>query len=627
MQLLFLYIKIIVIILLSSFTANARVATIEDANFSVEKKLDILVEANGSSSFSSELKYKILNESGRSHFADFRLYYNENTEKFNIIEASVITKGVTYNVNLKDIEDQPMASQQKGFDDTRQVLIAFPNVEIGSEIMIKFLKTSQEKLQNYFAFYEYLGSSELLNKYNLNIRSKLPIDLKINDKNGALEVKKSNDSEAWDFKINSTKPIYEVVLNENGLYNYANLTSISISSEKDFLQLAKKIAPKYHKAMEDELPKLLEEIVVYAKNTKNPVDQINIVTSMLNEKMQYMGNWVTFDKAFFPRSLDVIAKTQVGDCKDFTIAAGVILKALGYNVQPCLVWRSNTPNLNIELNLLPNLNLYNHVFLRVIDKEGRVYWIDPTNVVSMAQGLFPDIANKPILILDNDKPEYTKTPNLYYTAAKYIVSQVMVLDRNSFTANISGSFSLVGSEALFLAGAGLSNSEEAITDYLFQYISGKELKKEEKKELNIRADLTSRIVKDIIVDYKFNNTHAIKKTNLGSALFATRNSFANTFNDAAGQSLYLYLGRPYEYSEHIIIKNTKAKNLEKLNIEIDNKWIYGKISCMQEGQDIKINKTYFNKVDVISSQDLATKEYKDFKDLVLGLDNIMIVLD
>jgi hypothetical protein len=38
--------------------------------------------------------------------------------------------------------------------------------------------------------------------------------------------------------------------------------------------------------------------------------------------------------------------------------------------------------------------------VKVTNKKGIVNWIDPTNFDSMADGIFPDIANKMVLILD-----------------------------------------------------------------------------------------------------------------------------------------------------------------------------------------------------------------------------------
>ena len=58
------------------------------------------------------------------------------------------------------------------------------------------------------------------------------------------------------------------------------------------------------------------------------------------------------------------------------------------------------------------IRFFNHAFLKVTSKTGKIYWIDPTNNVSMATGVFSDIANKMVLILDSKEPAYERSENV-----------------------------------------------------------------------------------------------------------------------------------------------------------------------------------------------------------------------
>ena len=627
MQLSFLKIKLLSLILLFTFTTNARWATIEDASKSTELcNISYQISKDGSSNGTIEVRTKILKEAARNDFAQYRIIYPESQEKITILEAKIITSGKTYFVDLNNIEYQPLASQGAGFDSNRQILIAFPNVEIGSEVFLKYSIERNTPIKNHFDYFLNIATSDFTKHFNLTIDSKIPLYLKFNDPKNILEIKKVEKSNDYKISINLVKPLYDVVSNENGLSNYKQITWVSISSDNNWLELAKKMAPKYETVISEKLPELFIDIANQAKNITNEVDQINKVTSLLNEKIQYMGDWKLVEGAYFPRSLQTIADSQIGDCKDFTVSLGAILKTLGYKTQAALIYRSNTPYVK-NIDSLPSLQFYNHAFLRVVTKDGKTYWIDPTNMISMAQEIFIDVSNRPTLVLDSQNPLYTKTPQVDYKKATYFVQKIITFNKESSSINVSGNLSLLGSQALNLTGAKLQTSDQIIKDYLFKRIANKELREGEKKEMIINSDLTSRIVSDLLIKYEYSDDNVLSKTNLGPAFEITGDYFTSTFSDSTNQILHLYIHSPFTFISEVTIKNKKAKNIKDLNVEIDNKWIYCKLTCAQEGDDIKIDQHYYNKVDTIFSEELATKEYKDFKETMLKLDNIMLILE
>lgn len=620
MRLLYLYISIF----LFCANINARFATIQDASSLTEmQNMNYKVLKDGSYSIAGETKIKILNQQARNDLAQYRINYSEYREKMTILEAKIITNGVSYNVDTKNIEDQPLASQGAGFDRNRQILIAFPNLEIGSEVYIKYTIEAKSPLKNHFDYFDMIATSSFINNFNLNIDSEIPLYIIINDPKNVLQVKESKLNKNYNINIRLTKPVCDLVVNENGVSNYKQITWLSISSENNWLNFAKQMAQKYERVIEEKLPSLFLEIVKKVQDIPNEIDQINQAIALLNEKIQYMGDWRSFEGALFPRDLQTIANSQIGDCKDFTVSLGAILKNLGYKTQASLIHRSSTPFIN-SLDVLPGFGVYNHAFLKAIDKNGKIYWLDPTNMIAMSQGIFADIANKSTLVLDSKNPLHTQTPQVDYSKSIINYEENMIFNKED--ATISGSVWLVGSKASHLTGAKLSASDQMISDYLFGIISNKQLSQKDKKEISINSDLTSRIVSDIKVNYKY-VTNILTKTNLGSAYRITNNAFGDILMDATDQILNLYIDSPCQYSLTTTLKDKKAQNLNKLNVEIDNKWIYYKLTCTQEGDDIKINKHYYNKVDIISSEELKTKEYKDFKENAINIDNMMLILE
>ena len=178
-----------------------------------------------------------------------------------------------------------------------------------------------------------------------------------------------------------------------------------------------------------------------------------------------MGDWRTVSGKYFPRDLEKIADSQVGDCKDFSASTAAILQKLGYKVQPILVMRGTTSTSNPEA--LPNMGNFNHVMLKVTNRGGKIYWIDPTNTVSMAQGIFPDIADRNALVLDSEEADYIKIPAVQGENSKVISHSELTIEDN--VVNEYGQLTVQGEAALGLTGVGLYYSDELIKRFCFSY--------------------------------------------------------------------------------------------------------------------------------------------------------------
>ncbi len=239
------------------------------------------------------------------------------------------------------------------------------------------------------------------NSSHRTIASKLPLYIEVNDPDNVLQITQEHKNGLYNFDIKLKKPICRTgaEASETGIINSHKYTWVTISSLKTWNEYAKALAQKFDEVINQPLPELFLSIVETARLEKNEVAQLNLITSLVNEKIRYMGYWTSVKGQFIPRDLSLTASTQEGDCKDFTAVTAAILKEIGkYKVQPVLVSRGEG-ELSLAQNI-PDSSFYNHVFLKITNKEGKIYWIDPTNQISMAQGIFPDIADKIILILD-----------------------------------------------------------------------------------------------------------------------------------------------------------------------------------------------------------------------------------
>lgn len=591
--------------------SEARWSKYEDASVEVKfSNVNINVNRDGTYETEVELQAKILKESGRDRFSLYSLIYNDDSADLTVLEAKTAYNGEEYLVTEDMMEDKPLASPSKGFDQLRQVTISFPKIEIGTEVYLRYKRVNKKvPVDNFYGLsFSYYG--DYLQADNTKINSELPLEIKVNDPREVLEIAEEKNDDIHSISIALKKAVYENTTNEphNGILNIKHNTWVSLSSLSEWEDLAKKLAPGYHSVINQPLPATFEAIAEFADNESTDEEKINAVTSLLNEKVQYMGDWRTVSGKFFPRDLEKIADSQVGDCKDFSASTAAILQELGYKVQPILVMRGTTSTSNPEA--LPNMGNFNHVMLRVINRDGKIYWIDPTNTVSMAQGIFPDIADRNALVLDSEEADYIKIPAVQGENSKVISHSELTIEDN--VVNEYGQLTVQGEAALGLTGVGLYYSDEQLRDSVFRMISGVYLDEEEKKFLEL-PDLTLRNVEDLTIKYEFQQKNKIFKTNLGPALNLGDNWLNDVVNTASDQVSDLFIGVPKTKESHMIIKDIKIKNCENLNFEIDSPWLYVNRFCKYKNDGTEFSNLITIKKSFITNEELKTAEYKNLK--------------
>ena len=607
-----LYLSLLFILLYAA-PASARWASYDDASLEVEfYNRDIIVNEDGTNEHIVETQEKILKEAGRNYAVSYRLNYNSDSSTLIILEAKTINdKGEEFIVTKEMIEDKPVASVGYGFDEQRQTLISYPNVEIGSKIYLKYqTKEFKAPLDKFFARSLYFGINGYWQASRITIDSKLPLHIKVNDPDKVLKVSKDKEDNFHKVTITLTQPIYKELANEpaRSILDHKHLTWITVSSLEKWENFAEKLSGDYDKIANQPLPSLFEAIGEEAKVKQNDEDIINIITSRLNEKIQYMGDWRSVKGKFIPRDLEQIATTQVGDCKDFTIATAAILRKLKFKADPALVSRGVG---NRPLDSFPNMENFNHVILKVTAPNNKTYWIDPTNIVSMAGKIFPDIASKMALVLNISRPIHEKIPEIDPKSSETIIHNNIEVKNNN-TAYISGSVLYKNEEAINMAGAGLYLSKQQIEDRVFQNISGVNLEYSRRKKMNL-PDLNSRIVKDLEFSYEYEKTNYPFQTNLGLAL-PLSSSWVSTIVDVSPDQVSdLFIGPQYTLTKYAYIKNAKANKLEYLSYEVKTPWLNVKRNCFAKNGGIEIQETISVLQNFITREELISSRYKNLR--------------
>ena len=433
------------------------------------ERVEIIVGRDGTYLTRLERTDLVLKEPARQEMGILSTSYNSQTSKMRVVEAHTQNANRVVKVQPEFIQDKPLASTLNGFDQINQVMIAYPQVDIGSKLHLKLETTySAPPFPGFFSTSFVYGFQRAEKNSSALIRSKLPLFVAANDPEKYLEIKSWREGEEYFLSIQLKRPIFLKPMEEQrASINEGSFPWVDISTAEDWTSMVKPALAQYESRIEAELPKLFSHIRRRAEKLESSKAKIDFVTSELAESMHYLGDWRPINGGYIPRPLSIIASTRFGDCKDFSAATTAILRKLGFEANVALITRGVDPLLSP--NKLPQVGAFNHAIVWAKDKD-REYWIDPTNPSSFSQGILEDLADRPALVLHPQKPFLTKTPQPLPDEATYHFEMAKKATGNEhFSAK--GKALYGGRAALLFTGAALGNSKKTI-DYKIISIMG-----------------------------------------------------------------------------------------------------------------------------------------------------------
>lgn len=380
----------------------------------VNSHSEVEVDEKGLEKSVDEIELRALNENGRAALVMQAVPFVPDAETVKVTKASSVTDGVESMVDLKTIATRTGKSLDQGVSHFKEYVISFPNVKIGT--IVKYTVT-RKKLKNlvpglYSMTYVFgHGTPELAG--SARIKSKIPLFADQMDPWQVSDLSYKTEGGFHIIEIKQKRPIFKYPNEFNPVFDSDSLARIQISSMKDWAAYSSSIAKRYEVILSQKLPPQLVEISKKAKKGKTLEEKIDIVTSELSTVMTYAGEWTSFEKLHFPKSLSAIASKKTGDCKDFSLATIAVLRNLGIQAYPAFTNRKNNKS---ELGVISYVNgsrlvmdIFNHAIVKVKD-GGRAVWVDPTNIVSDAGYIFPDIAGSDAIEISDKATVLEKIP-------------------------------------------------------------------------------------------------------------------------------------------------------------------------------------------------------------------------
>lgn len=602
--------------LLCSVPVKAKLAGVADLPSIVElDKTEVTVEKDGRYRMTRETILRVVNDQGRESQSVQTLTFNSRAQTFRVIEAATLNgpegKVAKTPVPKSDIEIKEIGEMSQAFDSIKQVALSYPAVQVGSRIKLKYEIYNKEiALKDFFS----LGfgiAGEYIERFQFRVSSKLPLSLAIHDPLKQLASKGVvKNGNAYVLEVTSTSPISTVtVQEENPFLRPDRVPSVSISTLPDWSAYAKEMIPVHEKLLSASLPPLLLEIKKKAEQEKTSLDKIQRVAASLAQEFRYFGDWRRRNGGYIPRSLNEIAVSRYGDCKDLSLAATAIFRALGFKSDLAWVYRGDLAPAENSYKI-PVDSSFNHAISR-LEVDGNIYWIDATNPVAYAKGVFPDIAGRPAFVLDSAKPRLDRTPELKPDGSLY-KSKLDYEFQPDETVKVSGQAIVGGRAAIALtARAFYAPVEQVNYDLIRALSSGQKISDSFVGDF----DRGSRIVQDTTIPVRFTLAETGLRTTAGLGFPLFRDETAGRILvETKDRVSDVYLDSPGSSDTQIEILNVKRIGNKSLDCDLKSEWADFLRTVKGSKAGVEVRDTITVKKSTIPYEELEKPAFQQFQE-------------
>ena len=375
---------------------------------SMRKKVDQQVTVNADGSYTRDVAQAVtlLDEQARRDDAHFSRVFDATRQNVKILSAHVRTQDHTYTVPDACIETRSLASDPMGIRNDTQILLPFPNINVGATLVCEWKEETQTALPQCFGWNTLFQGDILWEKGSrFEFISSLPLDFKVNDPENVLQVSEKQQDGIQTLTVELLKPVYKHLSSQYARpLDFSAVPLFSIAS-KDWMQtMGRFLHDKYEKVMSQPLPLFLSNTVEDLKNKKAENDtsfesQVTTILEALIENVRYMGEWSSLQGHYEPRNFNTVVKTKYGDCKDFSALLVASLRALGFQANITYVERGAS---YIPAPHLPSPAAFDHAMVKAISPSGGIHWLDGTNHIAMVSDIFADIADRPCWVLTHE---------------------------------------------------------------------------------------------------------------------------------------------------------------------------------------------------------------------------------
>ena len=333
----------------------------------------------------------ILKEAGRE-LGSYTVWVDAG-DKVEVEEAYTLQPdGRKLKVPPRDIQQGDVPGEN-GFQGYRFIKLAFPEVGIGSTLVIR--QRRQEAQVAPFADLSERFAATVdaarVDQFKLRIESDKPLHWRSKNGDGVLQVAQLEQGRVLTASL--TRPLFLDTTESGRRFRYRHGPQLEISTEPDALRYLAPVAQAFEQRLRDALPSRAQATVDSVKGLSWQ-QQVATILRDVNERIRYMGDWRRNENGHIPFTLAQIEQRGFGDCKDMALTLAAMLRAAGLQAEVALV-RSDIDN---TPSLLTPYGYLNHAIVH-LQVDGRDYWLDGTQKLNALAGVVSQLEDRPAYLL------------------------------------------------------------------------------------------------------------------------------------------------------------------------------------------------------------------------------------
>jgi len=377
------------------------------------------VQPDGTYTLTVHSETEVKNEAGVKPAGEIPIPFSEELQKVDVLEAYTLKRdGRKLPVDPSAIHTQlrPGAPTQPMFDDQRQKVVIFPDVEIGDTTLLTVRITAKPLIPGLFSVTYPFNRTVLQNDTRLTIRAPKSLALLTETHDVKFEQRTEGDKAIYEWRFANPSPIPENVTALDARDRWPRLLASSFRSYDQLASAYWALAqPKI--AVTPAIQKMADEITAGVSDRRK---QAELIYYWVSRHIRYVA--LEFGVgAVVPHEAKSVLANGYGDCKDHTVLFAALLKAKGIASTIVLI----NLGYSYSLGTPPAIGALNHAITWLPDFE---IYADTTNGAAPFGTLPFQEYGKPVVHATASGPALRRTPVLAQNLATSTIKTTAHLD-------------------------------------------------------------------------------------------------------------------------------------------------------------------------------------------------------
>jgi len=377
------------------------------------------VQPDGTYTLTVHSETEVKNEAGVKVAGQNSIPFSDELEKVEVVEAYTLKRnGRKLPVEPSAIHTQlqPGAPTEPMFDDQRQEVVIFPDLEIGDTTVLTVRIASKPLIPGLFSITYPFNRTMLQYDTRVTIRAPKSLALATETHDVKLEQRAEGDTAIYEWRFANTDPIPENVTALDPRDRWPRLLASSFRTY-DQLGSAYLALAQSKMAVTPAIQKMADQITAGTADRKK---QAELIYYWVSRHIRYVA--LEFGSgAVVPHEASSVLANGYGDCKDHVVLFAALLKAKGIASTIALI----NLGYSYSLGTAPTLGALNHVITWLPDLN---MYADTTDSVAPFGTLPFQEYGKPVVLATASGPALRRTPVLGANVASSAIKTTAHLD-------------------------------------------------------------------------------------------------------------------------------------------------------------------------------------------------------